>query len=133
MASVQTKIKISQTAAIAASALVCAFLLIAVWHFAELRILVVLLMAAGSAILFIYHSRLRNTEGKIDTDRMTEALRECELRFRATFDHAAGMGLTGSQGEWVRVNRTLCHMLGYTEEEMLRTTLRSRMDVGTNR
>jgi diguanylate cyclase (GGDEF)-like protein/PAS domain S-box-containing protein len=125
MASVQTKIKISQTAAIAASALVCVALLIGVWHFAELRILLVLPIAASAAIFFIYHSRLRNAERQIEANCATSALQECERRFRATFDHAAGMGLTGSNGKWVRVNKSLCQMLGYTKEELLGTTLQA--------
>jgi hypothetical protein len=100
MARMQTRIKISQIAAIAASALVCATLVIAVWQFSELRILVLLPIAASPAILFIYNSRLRNAERKIEADRATKALQESERRFRATFDHAGGMGLTGSKGEW---------------------------------
>jgi PAS domain S-box-containing protein len=121
----QTKIKISQIAAIAASALVCASILIAVWQLAELRILVLLPIAASPAIFFIYNSRLRNAERKIEDARATKALQESERRFRATFDHAGGMGLLGPKGEWVRVNRSLCQMLGYAKEELLRTTLQS--------
>ena len=121
----QTKIKIFQTAAIAASALVCASVLIAFWHFGELRILAVLPIAASAAIFFIYHSRLRNAERKIEADRAIKALQECEQLFRATFDHAAGMGLTGAKGEWLQVNQSLCQMLGYSEAELLSTTLPS--------
>src|SRR6185369_12370308 len=125
MARMQTKIKISQMAALSASALVCASILFAVWQFAELRILVLLPIATSPAIFFIYNSRLRNAERRIEEDRATKALQESERRFRATFDHAGGMGITGSKGEWVRVNRSLCQMLGYTKEELLNTTLQS--------
>jgi diguanylate cyclase (GGDEF)-like protein/PAS domain S-box-containing protein len=125
MARMQTKIKISQIAAIAASSLVCASILIAVWQLGELRILIMLPMAASPALFFIYNSRLRNAERKVESDRATKALQECERRFRVTFDHAGGLGLTGSNGEWVRVNRPLCQMLGYPKEELLKTTLQS--------
>ena len=125
MARMKTKIKISQIAAIAASALVCASILIAVWQLAELGILVLLPIAVSPAIFFIYYSRLINAERKIEADRATKALQESERRFRATFDHAGGMGLTGSKGEWVRVNRPLCQILGYAKEELLKTTLQS--------
>ena len=104
----QTKIKIFQTAAITGSALVCASLLIAVWHFADLRLLVVLPIAAGAAVLFVYHARLSNAERKIEADRAIKALQACEQRFRATFDHAAGMGLTASNGEWLQRQPDLC-------------------------
>jgi len=49
---------------------------------------------------------------------------ESEARFRGAFeDSAIGMGLTSveeaSMGKWLKVNRSLCEMLGYTEEELL--------------
>ncbi|HEU4640973.1 MAG TPA: PAS domain S-box protein [Gemmatimonadaceae bacterium] len=50
-----------------------------------------------------------------------EALRESEARFRGAFDYAAiGMALTcPDTGSWMRVNRALCDMLGYTEAELI--------------
>ena len=51
------------------------------------------------------------------------ALAESERRFRAAFDQAmTGMALTAPDGRWLRVNRALCDMLGYTAEELGRMT-----------
>jgi PAS domain S-box-containing protein len=47
------------------------------------------------------------------------ALRESEERFRRSFDGAAvGMALVAPDGCWLRVNRTLCEILGYPEEDL---------------
>lgn len=55
--------------------------------------------------------------------RVEEILSESEERFRATFDHAAvGAAQVATDGRWLRVNRKLCEILGYTEEELLQKT-----------
>lgn len=44
---------------------------------------------------------------------------ESEERFRATFEQAAiGMAHVSNDGRWLRVNRKLCDILGYTYEEL---------------
>jgi diguanylate cyclase (GGDEF)-like protein/PAS domain S-box-containing protein len=51
------------------------------------------------------------------------ALRESEQRFRGSFERAAtGMALVGTEGRFLRVNRSLCEILGYTERELLGKT-----------
>jgi diguanylate cyclase (GGDEF)-like protein/PAS domain S-box-containing protein len=59
---------------------------------------------------------------------------ESEERFRNAMEHAAiGMGLAAPDGRWIRVNRSLCEMLGYREDEFLRLTaydISSPDDVG---
>jgi PAS domain S-box-containing protein len=52
--------------------------------------------------------------------RQGEALREAEERFRGAFENAAiGMALVAPDGRWLRVNRAVCEIVGYSEQEML--------------
>ena len=52
--------------------------------------------------------------------QVEEALRESEERFRTAFDEAAvGMAITGLDGNFRRVNRALCDIVGYSAEELL--------------
>ena len=52
--------------------------------------------------------------------RFEEALRESEQRFRGSFERAAtGMALVGTDGRFLRVNRSLCEILGFPERELL--------------
>ncbi len=68
------------------------------------------------------------TEAREAEDRLREseqALRESEERFRLGFESAGvGMALVAPDGQWIKVNRTLCSMLGYEESEL--TGLRSQ-------
>jgi PAS domain S-box-containing protein len=58
--------------------------------------------------------------------RMETTLRESEERFRAAFEFAAiGMALVAPDGQWVRVNRALCGIVGYTADELLATTFQA--------
>ncbi len=51
-----------------------------------------------------------------------ERLRESEERFRGAFEFAAiGMALVATDGRWLRVNRSLCRIVGYTPEELMAT------------
>ncbi|MBV9339740.1 MAG: PAS domain S-box protein, partial [Acidobacteria bacterium] len=48
------------------------------------------------------------------------ALRLSEQRFSLAFEHAAiGMALVASDGRWLKVNRALCALLGYSSDELL--------------
>jgi PAS domain S-box-containing protein len=52
-----------------------------------------------------------------------DAQRESEELFRSAFDDAPiGMALSSPDGHYLRVNRSLCGMLGYSEKELLATT-----------
>jgi diguanylate cyclase (GGDEF)-like protein/PAS domain S-box-containing protein len=53
--------------------------------------------------------------------RISQALQQSEEHFRNAFDHAAGMALISPEGQWRRVNGSLCHILGYSEQELLAT------------
>jgi PAS domain S-box-containing protein len=55
--------------------------------------------------------------------RTRAVLEESEERFRATFDQAAvGIAHVGTDGRWLRVNRKLCDIVGYSHDELLRLT-----------
>ncbi len=55
--------------------------------------------------------------------RVEGELRESEERFHATFDQApVGIAHLDLQGKWLRINRKLCEIVGYTEEELRHLT-----------
>lgn len=54
---------------------------------------------------------------------MEEALRESQRRFRTAFERAPiGMALVAIDGGWLEVNQAFCDFLGYSEDELCRTT-----------
>jgi PAS domain S-box-containing protein/diguanylate cyclase (GGDEF)-like protein len=60
-----------------------------------------------------------------DKKRTDEALRESESRFRNAFEASAiGVALVGLDGRMLKVNRSLCESVGYSEEELLAKTFR---------
>src|SRR5262245_17604286 len=55
--------------------------------------------------------------------RVEQALHESEERFRLTIDEAPiGMALVALDGRFVRVNRALCEIIGYTAAELMTLT-----------
>ncbi len=55
--------------------------------------------------------------------RVEDTLRESEERFRRAFDYAAiGMALVAPDGRWLKVNRALCQLVGYSEQDLLTRT-----------
>ncbi|MGB8507267.1 MAG: EAL domain-containing protein [Pyrinomonadaceae bacterium] len=80
-------------------------------------------------IYLTYWTYLKNVEASVSqaeqAERHMSALRESEERFRGAFDHAAGMALVGSDGRWIKVNRSLCEMLGYSEQELLASNVQA--------
>lgn len=51
------------------------------------------------------------------------ALSESEARFRSTFENAAvGIAHVATDGTWLRVNRRVCDIVGYTHDELLQLT-----------
>ncbi len=55
-----------------------------------------------------------------EQERISKALVESEEHFRSAFDYAAiGMALVSPEGNWLRVNRSLCEIVGFSEAEFL--------------
>ena len=58
--------------------------------------------------------------------RAEEALRESQEQFTRAFQDAAiGMALVRTDGHWLQVNRALCDLVGYTEQELLATNFQA--------
>jgi PAS domain S-box-containing protein len=56
---------------------------------------------------------------------LEQALRESEELYRSTFENAPiGLAHVSPGGKWLRVNRQLCEILGYSQEELLRLNFR---------
>jgi PAS domain S-box-containing protein len=62
----------------------------------------------------------------IETFRRTELTEELTLRegmFRSAFEYSGiGMALVSPEGRWLKVNKELCHIVGYSEDELLTKT-----------
>lgn len=64
--------------------------------------------------------RERLTAARARLEHTGAVLDASEARFRAVVDIAhVGIALTTPDGRWISVNRALCEILGYTEEELL--------------
>jgi PAS domain S-box-containing protein len=76
---------------------------------------------------------IRDISKRAEVER---ALRESEEKFGNAFRHSPhGMAFVSAEGRWLKANRALCEMLGYTEEELLQrrfADVTHPNDVGTD-
>lgn len=81
-------------------------------------------------VYFTYRVYLKNVEASVaqaeQAKRHADVLQKSEERFRSAFDHAAvGMALVTPTGEWLKVNHSLCQIVGYSVPELLAKDLRA--------
>jgi diguanylate cyclase (GGDEF)-like protein/PAS domain S-box-containing protein len=76
---------------------------------------------AGAPLYFV-----SQIEDITERRRGQDALREAEDRFRSAFDEAPiGMAITTLEGGFLRVNKAMCEITGYSREQLEATTWRS--------
>ena len=81
------------------------------------------LIERGCAHSLVPQEAVVDCMAAVSAQRAGEHSRESEARFRAAFDSSAvGMALVSLEGQWLEVNRGLCAILGYSEEELRATT-----------
>ncbi len=74
--------------------------------------------AEGQPLRFIGIQRDTTTRKQAETD-----LQQSEARFAGAFEQAPiGMALVAIDGRWLKVNRSLCEVVGYSEAELLCST-----------
>ncbi|MBD2110255.1 MULTISPECIES: PAS domain S-box protein [Cyanophyceae] len=65
-------------------------------------------------------------ERNAELETSNQALHLSNQRFRNAFDYAGiGMALVSLEGHWLEVNRSLCEITGYSEDELLATTFQA--------
>ncbi|HEX6964797.1 MAG TPA: PAS domain S-box protein [Gemmatimonadaceae bacterium] len=84
-----------------------------------------------------YHDGQRRVSRQLDAERRlveerarqvaaVNALVESEAYFRGAFEHAPiGKAISTPDGRWTRVNRALCEIVGYREDELIGGTFQS--------
>ncbi len=66
---------------------------------------------------------IRDISKRSDAER---ALRESEELFASAFRHSPhGMAFVSLEGRWLRANKSLCEMLGYSEDELRKITFQT--------
>lgn len=64
-----------------------------------------------------------NSNEIVQLKQVEELLPDSQELFRLAFNDAAiGMALVATDGRWLKVNRALCEIVGYSETDLLKTT-----------
>ena len=100
---------------------------------------VIAALPVGAAVYLAYRLHQRSAkaaeereekarEYEREVEERSRALRESEERFRRAFDNAPiGIALVSPTGQWLKTNRALSKILGYTPEEFRSRTFHSMM------
>lgn len=91
------------------------------------------MMRKNKTLIDVESNAKKLQEGKFliiarDVTKLREAQHLVELseaKFRGAFEFSAiGMALVSTAGDWLKVNKALCEMVGYTEDELLLLNVR---------
>lgn len=79
-------------------------------------------------IYFSYHTQQGKLQAVTEQAEQTEKhlleMKKSEERFRSAFSNAPiGIGIISKDSNWLQANDALCHIFGYTEEELLHKSL----------
>ena len=70
----------------------------------------------------LQRSRRREALHRSDLATAQQRLLHSDARFQATFEQAAvGIAMVATDGRWLRVNRRLCEIVGYSADELMAT------------
>lgn len=100
-------------------------------HNERTYLIVLLTLVVGLFLLYLEIIPLirRVIFSEKETVLINKQLQESENRFRSAFDFAAiGMALISLEFHFLKVNPSLCHILGYSEDDILRMDPRSLIE-----
>ena len=84
-----------------------------------LGLLITLAISIASGLLI-----LRDQVNRKKVRQAQSSLKESESKFSEAFDNAAiGIALSDAEGQFLKVNQSLCEMTGHTEKELLQLTM----------
>ncbi|MDX2448597.1 MAG: PAS domain S-box protein, partial [Desulfobacterales bacterium] len=82
-------------------------------------VLMVAVVAFGVVLVFMFWNKQLSRKIKERTSELSES----EARFRATFEQVAvGVAHLSLEGEFLRINKKFCDIVGYSEDEILNLT-----------
>jgi len=90
------------------------------------REVLIALAAQVMRLLEQRRERVRLEDALVANRASSADLHRAQEVFREAFDNAPiGMALVSLHGQWLRVNRALCEIVGYSEQELLRTSFQA--------
>lgn len=74
-------------------------------------------------LIGIYRKSIKYRLSEAQAQSLLALTKQNELEFSSAFEYASiGMALVSTEGKWIRVNKSLCDLLGYEEGEFLAST-----------